>query len=1534
MKTRVEPERASGDETPDRLMRMLLPKRGRAAVHCLLGITALALLTLVCFRFHVNPTAVAFLYLIVIVSMSLTGGFVPPALVSTIAILCLDYFFTPPLFRFAMNDPRDVVALIAYFTTAFVINRLVSKTRRSFREIQTLKDQLRLVVDTTPAMVHSAQPDGSLDFFNQRWLDYLGASLDEIKDWRWTSKIHPEDVEAFVEKWRSSVRTGDDFEAEARVRRADGTYRWMLHRKVPSRDVRGNIIKWYGSSLDIEDRKWAEEKVRSNERELRTTIETIPTFIGTALPDGSVDFVSQKWLDYTGLSREQWLDSGWMTVTHPEDLGRAVEKWNAARAAGEPIEQEQRIRQADGTYRWFLGRNVPLRNADGKIVKWYGTLHDIDDRKSAEDALRRTENFLAQAVRIARVGVWVVKPPDIPEYWSPIAFEIFGIDPAKGPPQNLEEYLLHVHPDDRERLSRETEAILAQGQIFEYKYRIVRPDGAIRVIREVGSPIRENGVVTRYVGAWMDITEEEERIDKLRCSEAYMAQAQHIARVGSWSYSPQAKCEHWSEEMFRIFGFDPSKGYPANDAFALHPDDRQRGEEELACMFKDGQVLDTKYRYFRPDGEMRVIRDVGAPVFENGIIVRFVGACMDITEEEQRIDQLRNSEAFLAEVQRVARVGSWAWEPPDNLEHFSPVCYEIFGRDPAEGIPQSPREFFKHAIHPEDYDRVMKAADDLQASGKVSELKYRIIRPNAEVRVVREVGVPFRENGIVTRYVGSLMDITDQELLTQELQQNDFYLSEGQRLAHVGSWSFNPEGICDYWSRELYAILGFDPTKGTPTIADYLKLVHPQDREFVEGTINRMISKGEGCDVKKRIVRPDGKQRVIRCVGIPVRENGVVARFIGTLMDITEQELMTQELRRREAFLTEAQRLSHTGSFGWSVTTDEHFWSGETFRIFEYEPSVKITLKLIRERIHPQDIPLFQQVVASAADGKDFNVGFCLLMPSGSLKHVHVVAHAVREESGNIDFIGAVMDVTDRMRAEEAVRRSEAFLAEGQRLSHTGSWCWNVSTGALVWSREKFRLLGLDFETTNPSFELFWERVHPEDRQRLKQAFDSAVLNKTDFEQEYRIVTPDWIIRHLHDVGHAVFNETNELVEFIGSVMDITDRKRAEERAQSHNEAIRLALNAFVEELDVNRFLGHVISGLTKQFQAVSSELWLFDDSSSTPALFMACQQGKVVSAETEGKNGLQPGGIRTTWEPSNVGRIPRIIEIPAQESLLGPAHLESLKHQGIKTLAVVPLVIGEQNLGFFELRFQVATRFTPDDLDLAQALVHHATLALQLSRLAHRTEQMAVTEERNRLAREIHDTLAQAFAGIVLHSEALGGSLGVNKQRSAKSLSHIQKLARLGLDEARRSVQALRPKALEGSTLSEALEQATKRLSDGAKLSCNFKQQGETRMLSTEAQNELFRIAQEAMTNVTKHSHAKSVWINLEFDAKHVILTVRDDGVGFAATNSTERKRGYGLVTMRERAQRIGGRLEIENPDNGGTTIRVLVSLAEEAKP
>src|SRR5713226_9164980 len=323
----------------------------------------------------------------------------------------------------------------------------------------------QLLVDSIPALIHTARPDGYLDYFNKPWLEYLGVSLDKVTGWNWTAVVHPEDVEGIVAKWRACLATGEVFEYETRVRRANGEYRWMFHRKVPLRDANGNIVKWYGSSLDIEERKTAEEKLRRSERDLHSIIETIPTMVWSAAPDGSVDFFNPRWLDYTGLSPDQSRDWRWTAAIHPDDLSRLTDAWQSILVSGELGETEARLRRFDGAYRWFLFRANPLRDESGKIVKWYGTNLDIEDRKRAEEELRRSESYLSEGQRIAHMGSWAFDPDGF-HYWSTELFRMHGLDPASKPP-SVQEYLDRVHPHDRESMANLIKGILAKASPFD-----------------------------------------------------------------------------------------------------------------------------------------------------------------------------------------------------------------------------------------------------------------------------------------------------------------------------------------------------------------------------------------------------------------------------------------------------------------------------------------------------------------------------------------------------------------------------------------------------------------------------------------------------------------------------------------------------------------------------------------------------------------------------------------------------------------------------------------------------------------------------------------------------------------------------------------------------------------------------------------------------------------------------------------------------------------------------------------------------------
>ena len=468
-------------------------------------------------------------------------------------------------------------------------------------------------------------------------------------------------------------------------------------------------------------------------------------------------------------------------------------------------------------------------------------------------------------------------------------------------------------------------------------------------------------------------------------------------------------------------------------------------------------------------------------------------------------------------------------------------------------------------LHPDDHEEARRIWSTCLRTGSAAEMPFRARNAAGEYRWFITRAEPlWASDGTLLYWIGVNLEI-------DELKQAQFYLSEGQRLAHMGSWAFNPTGF-EYWSSELFQVYGLNPSGKPPTVEEYLDLVHPGDREFVMREIQKMLANNSGFEFTKRIVRPDGKIRRVRCVGIPTNSAGTTQRFVGTGLDVTEQEQLTEELRRSEAFLAEAQRLSHTGSFGWKPDTGEIVWSDETYRIFEYERSVRPTIDSVVQRVHPQDRADLQKVIDGASRGAtDFEHTYRLLLPDGRVKHVHAIAHALQDASGNREFVGAVTDITERKTAEEALRTSEAYLAEAQRLSHTGSWAWSPDlTGDFCtspnqdiryWSDECYRVLSFDPQNGLPRFEQFFQRIHPDDQPGFRELIQTAIREKADWEADYRIVHPGGAIRDTHVVGHPVLSPSGHLVEFVGTVIDVTERKRAEEELRRSEMELRQILD-------------------------------------------------------------------------------------------------------------------------------------------------------------------------------------------------------------------------------------------------------------------------------------------------------------------------------------------------------------------------------------
>jgi PAS domain S-box-containing protein len=1121
----------------------------------------------------------------------------------------------------------------------------------------------------------------------------------------------------------------------------------------------------------------------------------------------------------------------------------------------------------------------------------------------------------------------------------------------------------HIHPEDRAWAVEFCLRATREKRKHDFEYRMLAADGRTVWLRDIVSVAAEGGEATTLRGIMVDVTERKRTEQALVESEELYRLLTEGANDLIYLLDLEGRILYASPSVGRLLGRVPRHKFEV-----VHPDDVAAGQACWQRILAGKSELLT-VRVADAGGAWRWL-EAWSSLIRYHDQPRVLSVCRDVSERKEAEDRFRRTAEELQRVMSSVSDYLWSGEIDEqgrwSYHYYSPVVERITGRPPSYYL-QGPERWLE-SIHAGDRER-LQAAFQRVVSGQSEreEAEYRVVRPDGEIRWVRDCATVTRL-GRRLRIDGVVSDVTERKRAEEERQAHLWFLESMDRVNRAIQGTSDLEQMMRDVLGVVLSIFG----------CDRAWLVYPCDPEAASWRVPMERTRPEypgafALEVAPSLTPEEAPfHQAVRAAHGPLRFGPgmehplvpqVAERFhirsmlvmaiypkldkpymfglhqcshvrvwtpqesrlfqeIGRrLADALSSLLLFRNLRESERKLGLAQGIAHVGYWDRDVETGRVIWSEETCRIFG-RPTEERELDVARvlEQLHPEDRGRVAQAIAAALQGGPrYEVEYRVVLPGGEARFIHSQGDVTRDESGRPRrMFGTVQDVTERKRAEDALRRSEAYLAEAQRLGRTGSWAWDVATREFVhWSHEHYRLHGLDPQGGTPTWEAMQQFIHPEDRARCLEQIERAVRERTDCEMEYRAVLTDGTTKYIHSIAHPVFNAAGELVEFVGTEMDVTERKRAEQAlVESHG-----LLNAVVEGTADAVF----VKDLRGRYLMINS----------AGARFV----GRPV-AEILGKDD------RELFSPETACRL---MECDLQVMATGGAQM--FEETATPAAGVT--------------RTYLSNKSALRDADgKVVGLIGIARDVTELKRLEEQLRQSQKMEAIGRLAGGVAHDFNNLLTVINGYSELVFSSLGADDPNH-ELVAEVQKAGERAANLTRQLLafsrrQVLQPEVLSLNTLLEDLLKLLKRLIGedvelslvpGAGLGLAKVDRGQFE----QAVINLAVNARDAMplggrlTIETQNAEVDEATAQTHADVRpgrYVLMTVRDTGHGmdeatrarvfepFFTTKEVGKGTGLGLAMVYGFVKQSGGHVEVESEVGRGTTFKVYLPRAEATGP
>ncbi len=1533
-----------------------------------------------------TPTSLFFMAVMV---SAWYGGLGPGLVATVLSTLVINYCFIVPYYSLNIVEPGSILRLSVFVMAAMLISGLNESRRIAIGREQTLravseaaqseaqaaKERLETLLSSINDAFFVLDRDWRFTYVNDRLCQMLGMQPEELlgrNNW----ELFPDTVDTDVHiqfQQALSKQTPVQFEYFYST-----WNRWYENKVYPSPTGLTVLV------TDITERKQAEVQLQESQHFVQQIAETIPGILYVYdLISQRNRYVNQQVTKLLGYTAEQVQAMGanlLPTLIHPEDFARVpahIAQFQSAQDS-EIFEIEYRMQHANGEWRWFYGREVVFsRTADGAPQRILGICQDITKRKQVEQALWQSEEQLRLASEGANLGLWHWDVQTDTLTWTDQCKALFGL--PIDTEMSYQVFLDTLHPEDRQRI-HEMQPLLEGGQLgrHEIEYRVVWPDGTVRWIAARGNATYDaDGKPISSMGVTFDITDRKQAEIALRESEQRLRLAMEGAQMATWDVDLITGKATWSELHFTMLGYEPAPTGEATEAMwssRIHPDDMERVIQEWQQSRQERRLYRSEYRVVRVDNQQIAwLAALGSFIYNpKGEAIRSIGVLFDITDRKQAEEALRQRETELRLVTN-AVPALISFVDSDQRYRFNNRAYEEWFGHPAAAIYG---KTLWEVLGEPAYEAIRPYVEQVLAGEQVtyeSQVPYK----NAGNYYISATYIPrFDAQGQVEGFVALVCDMSERKQAQEALRDSEERLNIAIQGADLGTWDYDLISGSLIWSDRCKAIFGLSPeTELSYTV--FLNAVHPEDRQQIDQAVSQAIAQQQDYDVEMRTLELNGTVRWVRSIGKVSRNlQGTPIRMAGVALDISDLKQTEKALSVAIERFELAANAVNCLVYEWNIEQNTVERTEGLSRILGYSlDEADLSADWWFDLYHPEDKQRIRDEIASAwATSDRFSLEYRLRHKNGH--YVHVLDQAIvvqRDANGKpIRQIGSTIDVSERKQAEMALRDSEEQFRN--MADHAPFMVWVTdSTGYCTYLSQSW----YDFtgQTPETGLGLRWlNAVHPDNQEYARNTFLAANERHEAFRLEYRLRRKDdeyiWVI----DAATPWFGGDGQYKGYVGSVIDISDRKQAElEREHlltreryyvKQLQGLTTAALAINSALSVEQVLQVITDQAASIIGAHQSVTIITINHNWTQAITTVYLSDKYAQWRDYHE---KPDGSGIYACVCHLNRPMRMTqaELEAHPRWRGFGK-EAQNHPPMRGWLAAPLMERDgKNIGLIQLSDKYEGEFTEADEAILVQLAQMASVAIENARLYEAEQQARSAAEASREEAHAANRVKDEFLAVLSHElrSPLNPILGWSKLllngkldevRTKQALATIERNAKLQaeliedlLDVSRilRGKLSLTVNPINlASTIKAAIE--TVRLAAEAKsIRIEVMLDPEVGKVSGDS-TRLQQVVWNLLSNAVKFTPAGGqVEIRLEQVDHQAQITVSDTGKGISpnflphvfdyfrqADSTTTRKfggLGLGLAIVRHLVELHGGTVEANSQGEGmGATFTVKIPL------